>query len=179
MYLYMEDTILTGTDNLTVTVKSDFYEEILSCYNSLGWECVEAKENAQNGAETDLTLRRPHVIPYRNERQLLQVYLENSINGMAKLFAQPCPKTTAFAVIIGLCCLALMGLGLTAIFLYAETMFVYGIVIAVLGALFLIPYSFVVNALFKSERAKTAKSISEYQRVIDGVREAGKRLNND
>jgi len=67
-------------DYITVSVKEEKYDPIISCYEKLGWERVKSREDAVYYNLMTVVFRRPHKIMKKDRLQLLQVWMETQIN---------------------------------------------------------------------------------------------------
>lgn len=88
-------------DTLTLYIKKARASKIIDNYKTFGWELVNEKENNQYEDILDITLKRPHKIENKDELQLMQVYLEDKLNSLAKLEKNKHPKSTSFGLIFG------------------------------------------------------------------------------
>ncbi len=71
-------------DSLSLALKSELVDKMLSYYEKLGWRVFEKYEDKKYMNIVHVTLVREHVIKNKDKLQLLQVKLESLINRMAK-----------------------------------------------------------------------------------------------
>ncbi|MBD5585547.1 MAG: hypothetical protein HDQ88_10730 [Clostridia bacterium] len=163
-------------DELTVTVKSDRAEEITAYYSSLGWKKAEEAESKRFFNEINLTFHRPHGIENKDDLQLLQVYLDNGLNGLAKLNASPYPLTLSLGITFGLIFSALVAFGVCLAVLVGGIWLAGGISIACIGGVSLVVYGFTMRKLFLKERERSKIKRAELERTISAVISEGERL---
>lgn len=169
----MKSTVLDEFDYIYVTVKSGMVEKVTEGYEALGWECVKTEVHSRYFDEQNIIFRRPHVIDHKDERQLMQVYLENALNGLGKLVSKPYPKTTAFLVVIGLILLAAVIFGVTVTLVWNGIWFACGIVVAVLGLLAYVPYGVAAKKLCDYERRKRIALEKKYYTTVKKICKSG------
>lgn len=151
-------------DTLKLFVKKDKYEEIVSNYKTFGWELAEKKENNKYEDIFDLTFERPHKIENKDELQLMQVYMEEKLNNLAKLERNKHPKTTSYGLIFGTFGLLFLLNGLLHIFNITPSIgLVGGIVMASFGLIFLISTAIVIPKLFKKENVYFETKSNQYK----------------
>lgn len=163
-------------DELSVTVKSDRAEEITVYYSSLGWQKAEEEGSRRYFNEINLSFRRPHYVENKDDLQLLQVYLDNSLNGLSKLTVSPCPLTISLGITFGLIFSALVALGVCLAVLVGGVWFWGGIAVACIGGLSLIAYAVLIFRLYLKESKRSKIKIAEFKRIISAVTAEGERL---
>lgn len=175
----MGNTVIDEFDYIYVTVKSVTADKITKGYETLGWECVKKEVHSRYFDELNLTFRRPHLIEHKDERQLIQVYLESAVNGLGRLSSNPRPATTAFLVVVGLLLLGIVGLGVSVVFLWDGIWFTVGIVSACVGLLLYIPYGIIAVKLYGFEKSRAEKLKTEYIETAERVCAEGIRFLGD
>lgn len=163
-------------DNLYVTVKKDRADEVTSRYAALGWERVSAEKHPYYFNELNLQFRRPHKTPYREEKQLLQVYLENAMNGLSSYEVNPYPKTTVYGLTGGLLLAAIIAAGICLAFILGGIWFTAGIITASSGAALYIPYAVFFVKIKRKEKLKGKLNSEENKRIIDSVCAAAAKM---
>lgn len=166
-------------DNLYVTVKSDKLEDITRYYSYLGWERVAVKEHRIYQDELNLSFRRPHGVADKDARQLMQVYLDEALNGLAKLHAAYCPKSVAFTVIFSLLSCGAIAAGICLALILGGPWLWGGIAIAAFGG-FLAVFTLAVSVIsFKREKIARQKRENMLNETVDRVCEAAIRLGGE
>lgn len=166
-------------DNLYVTVKADKLEDITRYYGYLGWERVAVKEHKIYLDELNLTFRRPHDIAYKDERQLMQVYLDEALNGLARMRVGFCPKSVAFTVIFSLLSCGAIIAGLCLAFILGGLWLRGGIVIAALGLALAVFTSVTAVMSFKKEKAARRGRVRKLNGTVERVCEAAQKLGGE
>lgn len=171
--------MLPDYDKLYVTVKADRLDELTDYYGRLGWERVEVKEHKIYSDELNLAFRRPHLIDHKDERQLMQIYLDEALNALAKLRVNACPVSTAFCVIFSLLSVAAIAAGLCLTFLRGGLWFGGGIAIAAFGGVLAL-FTLVTSVIFfKRERKAGNERADKLRATVAKVMEAADKLGGD
>ena len=82
-------------DLLSLYVKRNKKDEILQYYQCFNWKLKEENANKMYVDIVDLVLIRPHTLCNKDNLQLLQVYMEESLNKKAKLEQKKYPRSTS------------------------------------------------------------------------------------
>lgn len=175
----MKNTVLDEFDYIYVTVKNGMSERVTAGYEALGWECVKTEFHSRYFDERNLTFRRPHLIDHKDERQLLQVYLESALNGLGKLITKPYPQTAAYLIAVGAILLSFAVFGIIAILLLGGAWFAWGIAVTVLSFLLFVPYVIAAKKIYDSEKRKRREREKEYISTIKNICKSGIRLLGD
>lgn len=169
-------------DKLYVTVKADRLDELTAYYGRLGWERVEVKEHKIYLDELNLAFRRPHLIDHKDERQLMQVYLDEALNALAKMRINSCPVSTAFCVIFSLLSAAAIAAGLCLAFIRGGLWFGGGLAIATLGGALAL-FTLITSVIsFKREKRAGKERAEKLNKTVENVLLAADKLggeNND
>ncbi len=102
----------TNYDYLSVSVKSDQLERILTCYRALGWREEKMEDDRQYYNMKYVRLRRPHKIENKDRLQYLQVRMESAINSLSRINSRKHMKSHAFIAVATIIFLGLVALGL-------------------------------------------------------------------
>ena len=108
----MEITNYNEFDTLEIYAKKDKSKHVKACYQSFAWSVVEEKENDRYGDTIDLTFQRPHKLKNKDELQLMQVYMEDSLNKYGSLERQKHAKSTICGITFGLLSLLVLIVGI-------------------------------------------------------------------
>lgn len=166
-----------GYDSLYVTLRQDKAEDCLRYYRTLGWEVVSREDHRVYYNLINISLRRPHKIENKDELQLLQVYLDTSLNTIGRLERRPIPLTLTvltifFIIIAGLVMTGLCFALLSEVFTYN----VIGWVCFGLGVLLIIPAVPVLVKLYRVDGLNAAAGKLAAYRTIDMVCERAEGL---
>ena len=157
-------------DKLTIYVKKDKVDAILQKYEVFSWEVEDKKENSRYDDILDVTFCRPHKIPYKDELQLMQVYMEEEINTLAKKERHKHNKSTAVGLGCGLPGLAILVFGILNFFkLFPPMGLIVGILCTVIGLGATIFTSFVLPKMVKTENADFLGSCKTHNANIDKI----------
>lgn len=116
-------------DYLSVSVRNDQFERILSCYNALGWRVVRHEGDRQYYNMKFVVFRRPHKIENKDRLQYLQVRMENAINSISVVAFKRHRRSTVVGIMLSILMSCLFALGMWLFFwLKGETGFVAGII---------------------------------------------------
>ena len=93
-------------DTLTLYVKKNKSTGIIKHYKIFGWELVEEADNNMYADLVDLTFIRSHKIKNKDELQLQQVYMEETLNKLGKLDKFKHAKSASVGLSVGTIILA-------------------------------------------------------------------------
>lgn len=139
-------------DKLTVDISNAVAEDILPCYKSLGWE-LSSRIYKKN--KSSYCFYRKHSIANKDRLQLLQVYMENTVNQLSAYAKREHIKSiTLFASATFLSFLIIVAGILLAT---QKNLVAYGIVIGVLGLIIHCLLALLAKKLYLKEEKKFAK----------------------
>lgn len=170
-------------DYLSVTVKKDALSYLAPFYLALGWQIIGREEHRRYSNELNLTFRRPHRIENKDDLQLLQIYIETSVNQLGKYAVTRHPRTTVFGALSGVLCLSLtvVGLVLALAFGYPQTdsaSFIWGITAASLGVILLAVFMSVTAVIYRREEGYGKERVERLKKEItEAITAAGPLLN--
>lgn len=142
-------------DRVTLLIRQSMAEKIIESYNLLGWTLEKKDENSRYQDIIDITFVRPHKIENKDELQLLQVYMEERINGIGKLERHKHSFSTSYGLFFGVVGLMLAVLGVLFILNILPVFgLAGGIVFCVVGALMMISCAVFIPLIFKKEKVK-------------------------
>lgn len=139
-------------DTLTLYVKKEKQQEIAQYYFSFGWELAVQGENKRYEDINDFTFVRLHKIKNKDELQLLQVYMEEDINQLAKLDKQKYAKSTALGLCLGIFGFLSMSLGLLFFLNFLPQSLLGGLIFSVLGIGLIVLMIVLLPRLIKKEK---------------------------
>jgi len=155
-------------DYLHITVKDKKLDDILSCYGALGWEVVFRDEDPKYFDIMHVIFRRKIDISDKDERQLLQVYIEGALNQIGKVWVNPTVKCFFFTIFSCLLALGVIAGGLCIIFLLdGVAADIFGIAVCGFGVALFIPIIILSVLLYKREIKKAKKTEENALREID------------
>ena len=162
-------------DVLTLYVNKTKTEEVIEHYKIFCWDLVKETENERFEDVVDLTFQRRHNIENKDELQLLQVYMEDNLNSVAKLERNKHLKSIIFELTFGPIGLALITLGLLFCFHILPVLgLIGGIVLAVLGLVCEVLIAIFVPLMVKKERncfdEKREQKGQDLEALFDRVR---------
>lgn len=143
------------SDKLEIFVKKNKVDAIVDSYKLLGWVEEKRIDNDYYDDIVDISFTRPHNIQNKDELQLLQVYMEDKINAVAKLEKHRYSLITTLALTYGFLSLAMIVLGILCCFhIFDYVGIIFGTILFVV-ATFLIVFGIVtLPKLHKREKAK-------------------------
>lgn len=97
----MEKIDFNNFDTLNLFVKKTKKQDVIHNYTKLGWKLLKEKENSKYEDIVDLAFVRPHFLQNKDQLQLMQVYLEDNLNEIAKLERNKYSKTTGLGLFLG------------------------------------------------------------------------------
>ena len=172
-----EKLTIRENDSLTIYVKKSKSNEIKENYSLFGWQVVSEAENRSYEDILDITFSRPHKIKNKDELQLLQVYLEDKLNSLAKLERNKTPKTTAFGLFFGVLGIIFSIFGaLFAFNLLSGLSTFCSITISCVGIVFLILTLLITPKLYKKEIISFKNKFSELENNIQNICEKANSL---
>lgn len=164
-------------DNIKLFVKKNKSKEIISHYESFGFSLVFEKENDRYDDIIDLEFERPHNIKNKDELQLLQVYMEETVNGLAKIERNKHTKSLIFALTSSVFALAFIFLGAYLVLKIASLWgLIWGVASVIVGtaiAIVTILFSF---SMFKKEKSDFEKIKIKLNKEISQICSDAKSL---
>lgn len=160
-------------DYLSVSVKSEQLDRILSCYKALGWRVVKWEDDRQYYNMKFVALRRPHAMEHKDRLQYLQVRMETTINRLSTVIFKKHAGSNVLFAFLGLCALALAltGLSLYIVFGADGTGFVSMISCCSVAAAFVLCALVTVPLLRRREekesKIKTVEKLRLLKELID------------
>ena len=143
-------------DKLSVIIYNDVAEDILPCYKALGWKLYARKWGKLYRKTKLYEFYREHKIKNKDKLQLLQVYMEDTVNILAHKAKKEHTKSVTLSVVSSLLSLGLIGGGI-AVALAIPKLVILGIVMGVLGVSAFVGSAFLVKSIYKKEELKFAK----------------------
>ncbi|MEG1527542.1 MAG: hypothetical protein RR248_02350 [Clostridia bacterium] len=164
-------------DYLTIAIKTDKPNEILSCYKDFCWEVIESADDDQFDDIIHVSFRRKHKIANKDRLQLLQVNMETALNKLGKICKNKHSKSAWLGIPLGICdC----GLAIGGILLvqYAKSLLgLLGGIFAVLGSIvFLAILGIQIKKLFKTEIKNYIKFSDDIDREIAIICQEARQL---
>lgn len=163
-------------DFLDLYVKKEKSQEIVRRYRIFGWQLEKASENNLYEDLVDLTFSRPHNIPNKDELQLVQVYMEEKVNEIAKEEHHKHSKSIALGLSCGVLGLVLIALGLLFCFNILPLGLVAGILFSSFGCALWILGGIFIPMLVRRERKMFEKSHSIKLRELEEICEHARSL---
>ena len=164
-------------DSLTIYVKHQKKDEIIEYYKILGYTLCEVQENKRYEDIVDLTFTRPHKIENKDELQLLQVYMEEKLNEMAKLEKHKNSKTTIFGLCFGSFAILFLILGILGVFNIINFLNLpWCIAFICLGCLCLILELFMLPKIHKKEKIDFIKNHRQNEELLNDIIQKVKKL---
>ncbi len=103
-------------DYLSVSVKSEHLDKILSCYSALGWKERKREDDRQYSDMKYLSFVRPHKINNKDRLQYLQVRMESAINSMSMHYSRKHKKSVLYGSVLAVFAAVLIAAGLLLLF---------------------------------------------------------------
>lgn len=167
----------TNYDYLSVSVKNDQLERILSCYAALGWRVVKREGDRQYYNMKFVVFRRPHKIENKDRLQYLQVRMENALNNMSAIVFKRHRKSAALFAVLMLLSLGLIALGLWLFFgLMGGAGFIGGIISLSAAAAVIVSALIALFVLRKKEDAATKQKIDYKLELLHRLTEEAESL---
>lgn len=170
-------------DTFKIYVKESKRDEVVKNYEAFGYFITKEEPNKHYDDILNLEFERPHKIENKDELQLLQIYMEENVNKIAKLEKQKHSKSTTLGLSTGLLCLAFIVLGAylvlktqTAInMIFGIISIVVGITIGILTIIFTTEITKKENKQFDENinliNQDTQKIISQAKKLAGGLYE--------
>lgn len=157
-------------DYIDVSVKNSRAQEFLDMYETFGWEEISREARGGYDDVLNVSFRRPHAVPAKDELQFLQVCAENEFNLMDKLenvrHAEPLTVGICFG---GIGC-ALIAVGLTlAIILNTVAFIVAGCVLSACGLGLAVLAAVAARTLMKSGEKRCAEQCAIHEKNIRDI----------
>ena len=111
----MENFDYNNFDKLNLFVKKQKLQDVINTYSSLGWKLVEKKDNKKYVDIIDITFLRPHNLKNKDDLQLIQVYVEDNLNDIAKLEKYKHSQTPTVGLSLGCLIFLLLFVGINLI----------------------------------------------------------------
>lgn len=149
----MEDKKYNEVDTLKLYVKTNKADDLKKSYSYFGYTLTNESPNSKYEDIVDLEFERPHKIPNKDELQLLQVYMEENVNKLAKTEKNKHSKSTSFGLCFGICCLAFILLGAYLVLKVSTLLgLIFGVVSIILGIAVGIVTTIVTIEILKKEK---------------------------
>lgn len=164
-------------DSLSLYVKTEKRDEIIEHYKLFKWELFKEVLNSKYEDIVDLTFIRPHKIENKDELQLLQVYMEERINGISKLEKNKHSIATAFGLGFGVGGLVLISLALIFYYnLLGSLKLWLSITFGVVGFIFVVLFAVVLPWVIKKEKEKFSVNFQKQTEALSDICEKAKVL---
>lgn len=174
----MNDKSFIKYDYLTILVKKEKYDEVISNYQSFGWKLTDTKQHSQYENILEVTFRRNHHIPNKDDLQFLQVNMEYDVNRLGKLEKNKHSISTMIGIILGL-----LGAGFAtgSVLLFTMLSSTIAIIFASICtimalALFTLTPILLVKALKKEELNYNKKALQCNNSIVDVCQKARELL---
>ncbi len=172
----MKTKTINSTDKLTLYVKKIKAQSVIEHYQTFGWQLVNEEENSRYEDIVDLSFERAHNISNKDELQLLQIYMENDLNSLAKLENNKHPKTTAFGLFFGVIGLALVVFAALHGFKILNDLSLWiCITMASIGCVMLLLTAIFIPKLYKKETLIFEEKSKQYQNNLKNICEIAKK----
>lgn len=176
----MEKIDYKNYDNLKLFVKKNKLDEIINYYNLLGWKLYHKEDNKKYEDLINLSLIRPHKIENKDQLQLLQVHLDETLNEQAKAKKHKHSLSTSLALFFGPLGFTFLALGiLSALKVLNLFSFVVSIVVGCIGILSLVLGIIFVPKIVKKENIKYTKLDATYKQNLKEICEKITSLTGD
>lgn len=164
-------------DYLSVSVKSDILDSILSCYTSLGWRVVKRENDRQYYNMKYLSFVRPHCIGNKDRLQYLQVRMETALNGLSAAAVRRHSGSTLLCVFLCVLSLAAVATGLWLFYGVGQAVgFIAGIACFCLSCAAYVAAFVSVLVLRRREDNATKKLLVQKLRLIQSLIEEAQKL---
>jgi len=161
-------------DQISLVLKKDVMELMLSYYAEFGWREYERYEDKRYIDLVHLTLVRPHRIPNKDKLQLLQVRLEFEVNSLARERRNKHSGSLIVGLTLLVFILSLLGIGIALLFAGAVPEMVAGSVLIALSlaipAVCIRPYLCKISRERDVFGKRFKKHSAEIVRIIDAAR---------
>lgn len=150
-------------DYLSVSVKTDSEDEMVTRYGAFGWELIERFDDKQFFDIAVIYFRRPRSVPNKDRLQYLQVGMETAVNNLSKYRQNKHAFSLAFGLTLGVFGCALLAVGIVLIVLSALwSIITGGLMMAIAIVLFVI--------ICTSLKKITTKENSRYDELTEATR---------
>ena len=168
-------------DKHTIYVKTNKAQEISEKYKCFGWNLSDQVANRKYEDLVDLTFTRPHKVSNKDELQLLQVYMEERFNNLARSERNKNAKSTIFGLCYGMIALIIAILGtLICLEIIPFYRFAVGIPLIVFAFAMFISEGIVLPRIVKSENNEFKLEHSRLENELQQIcSKAQKLLNGD
>lgn len=167
-------------DKLSIYVKKEKRDEIVSFYSLLKWELVLETSNFIYDDTLDLTFIRLHCIKNKDELQLLQVYLEDKINNIVKLEKNKFLHCTTLGFLLGSLSVFLMSIALICyINLNQKVGAILGGVLGILGVSIVILLLVLLPKIIKKDKHNFKTKKDDLNKQIQQICEKIKLLTQE
>ena len=156
----MERKRYNDFDTFKIYVKKIKAEEVKNNYQSFGYTLISETPNERYEDILNLEFERPHKIKNKDELQLLQVYMEENVNELAKLERNKPSKSTAFDLFFGALCLAFVALGA---YFVLKIQTILGLIFGVISIIFGIAIGIVTTIVSIEISKQEKKTFNEKQ----------------
>ena len=155
-------------DYQTIVVKKDKADEILKRYECLQWKVVEAREHAQYEDLIEVEIQREHNLKNKDELQLLQIYIENDLNQIAKAERNKHSKTTALGLLFGVFLVCFLASGVTLLCLMQNlTTFIVSPILLGFALGLIVLEAVLLPKIFKKEKIVFSEKLEKYNTQLD------------
>lgn len=166
----MEKFDFNNYDTLNLFVKKSKHQDVIKTYKTLGWKLIDEKENNKYGDIVDLTFLRPHTLQNKDELQLMQVYVEDNLNEIAKLERNKHSKTTGLGLFLGFITLVLLALGIYLIVTNISTLnLIFGITLTISSIVSCVLELIFLPKLFKKESLTFNSKVLQLNKQIEDI----------
>lgn len=163
----MEKIDFNNFDKLNLFVKKSKHQDVVKSYTALGWELIEEKENNRYEDIIDLTFLRPHKLQNKDELQIMQVYMEDNLNEIAKLERNKHSKTTGLGLFLGSVALLLFCWALYLII--KPQLLVIGIILIAVSIILFVLEIIFLPKLFKKEKLSFNTKFTQLNSQIEEI----------
>lgn len=143
-------------DKLSVVINSSVAEDILPCYKALGWKLASRRQDKLYHNTEHFDFYRPHKIESKDRLQLLQVYMEETVNYLAQKAKIMHLKSVLTCVGLVFVTIALI-VGGAILLTSVKNLVILGIVLCVFGLINAVTLAFLTRKLYLNEEVSFAK----------------------
>lgn len=161
-------------DSISLALKENESERMLSYYKAFGWSEYEKKEDKRYFDIVHIKLMRRHKIPNKDKLQLLQVKMESLVNSFASVRKNKHSKSVISALSLGILALGILVLGI--ILLINRSLIPLAVAMIILSAvspLAIVPF---VKSTVKKEKQSFAAKFKEMTSEISEIISRAKKL---
>lgn len=167
-------------DCIFVSIKTPLFKEVLNAYKNFGWRVVLVEEDKKYSDVVNVQLLRRHDIENKDKLQLMQVYLEKSINTLGTLSKNKNVKSTLLAILSGFIGCVLIAVGLVLALVYTNvTNIVLGSATVVAGLSVIVVYIIKMKKMIKREEERYKIRIANVLSSITKLRNQAAALWED